>query len=123
MHYFQRNGARFVRGEYSRGPEISLSDMITLLKMESLQTRRQNSRLCMFYKVVNGLVALPVDTLIKADQRTRGGEHNYKPIKSNKQAYKNSFYSQTIRESNILPTEVKASQSLETFKTKLKSSD
>ena len=41
----QRNGARFVKGEYRRGPEISVSDMVLLLKWESLQTRRQNSRL------------------------------------------------------------------------------
>ena len=51
----------------------------------------------MLYKAVNGLVALPVDTLIKLTNAHGEESTDYKHIKSYKQAEKNYFYPQTIR--------------------------
>ena len=72
----QYRAARFVKGytHYRRSDTeiITSRDLITLLKWDSLASRRKKSRLYMLYKhdkAVNGVVALPTHILQTADHR------------------------------------------------------
>ncbi len=53
----QRRAARYVCSRYYN--TSSVSGMIEQLRWETLEERRAKYRLCMFYKVVKGLVAIP----------------------------------------------------------------
>ena len=64
----QRRAARYVYNNYSH--EASVTSMLNQLKWKSLQERRQNIRLCWFYRIVYGLVAIPVDTYLTPMTKT-----------------------------------------------------
>ena len=55
----QRRAAGFVHNNY--WPMASVTEMISDLNWESLEIRRQNARLCMFFKAINGLIKIPMD--------------------------------------------------------------
>ena len=65
----QRRAARFVKGRY--GMFESVTQMLEQLTWTPLSKRRENSRLILFYKIINNLAALPHSCLDKADVRTR----------------------------------------------------
>ena len=54
----QRRAARWVSNDYSS--YSSVTDMLSNLGWRSLENRRTNTRLAMFYKIVYGLVAIPL---------------------------------------------------------------
>ena len=54
----QRRAARWVLSDYS--PYSSVSDMLGRLGWRTLEQRRADSRLVLFYKIVHGLVAIPL---------------------------------------------------------------
>jgi hypothetical protein len=80
LEQVQRRGARFVQRNYSR--ESSVSDMITELGWESLQSRRKDARLTLFHKVVHGAVKVNADDyLTKEYSRTRSNNStNFRQI-------------------------------------------
>ena len=47
----------------------SVSDMIATLGWRSLEQRRTDSRLCLFYKIIHGLVAVPLPDYIEPNTR------------------------------------------------------
>ena len=53
----QRRAARWVSNDYSY---ISIMDMLSNLGWRSLENRHTDTRLAMFYKIVYGLVAIPL---------------------------------------------------------------
>ena len=55
----QRRAARFVHNNY--WPLVSVTQMISILDWETLETRRQKAHLSMLYKAINGLTAIPMD--------------------------------------------------------------
>ena len=66
----QRRAARFVKGRYSR--YSSVSDMLDVLGWTPLSRRRQEDRLIVFYKTINGLVQVPFEcVLVEAYKGTR----------------------------------------------------
>ena len=74
---------------------------------KSLEDRRRDIRLALFFKTVHGLAAVPTtDTLIKADKRTRSN-HPYKfcHIPADSTAYRQSFSPRTVPQWNNLPLE------------------
>ena len=72
LNKIQRAAARFVTNNYQR--KSSVTALIQDLGWTDLQTRRKNFRLTSLYKILNGLIAVPVsDLLTPADERTRGG--------------------------------------------------
>ena len=72
LNRIQRAAARFVTNNYQR--KSSVTALIQDLGWTDLQTRRKNFRLTSLYKILNGLIAVPVsDLLTPADKRTRGG--------------------------------------------------
>ena len=67
----QRRAARFCFNDYSRTSSVSL--MMQELGWEDLQTRRQQNKAIMMYKIVNNLVDIPADQyLTTAAASTRG---------------------------------------------------
>ena len=55
----QRRAARFVKSKYSK--YSSVSDMLDVLGWPPLSQRRQEARLIMFYKIINGLAQVPIE--------------------------------------------------------------
>ena len=97
----------------------SVSNMILNLSWDTLEHRRIKSRLSLFYKILHGLAAIPVEQYIQPCTflQTRGS-HQYKfhPIFSHKNVYKSSFFPATIPLWNILPSETVNCNSLYHFK-------
>ena len=52
----QRHAARFVCHDYSRYSHVST--LINALGWESLEQRRLNNQVCMFYKIYSGVVGI-----------------------------------------------------------------
>ena len=66
----QRRAARFVKSRYSR--YSSVSDMLDVLGWTPLSQRRQEARLILFYKIINGLAQVPFEcVLVEAYKGTR----------------------------------------------------
>ena len=63
----QRRAARWVTNDYS--PYSSVSNMLSNLGWRSLENRRYDARLITFYKVVHGLVAIPVPPYFEQPKR------------------------------------------------------
>ena len=72
----QRRAARFVKSRYLR--YSSVSDMLDVLGWTPLSQRRQEARLILFYKIINGLAQGPFEgVLVEAYKGTRR-KHNMK---------------------------------------------
>ena len=72
----QRRAARFVKSRYSR--YSSVSDMLDVFGWTPLSQRRQEARLILFYKIINGLAQVPFEcVLVEAYKGTRR-KHNMK---------------------------------------------
>ena len=56
--------ARFVMNAYNNNS--SVTTMLNTLQWPSLETRRENQRLVLMYKIIHGLVAVPSDKLIRS---------------------------------------------------------
>ena len=70
----QHNAARFIANAYSKKGKFkifSISKILNDLKMESLDERRNQSRLTMAYKILNGLVILAPNTLPKFSNKRK----------------------------------------------------
>ena len=76
----------------------------------------------MFYKAVNGEVALPITNILnKADSRTRGSkQNNFKPLRTTKKATAQSFFVRTVNEWNSLAPEIKSAPSTAAFKSRIR---
>ena len=78
------------------------------LKRESLKKRRKDNRLILLYKGLKGKARIPTDDLIPKARRGRNQHSLAFQIPSvSKDAYKNRFLPQTIRDWNDLPESLK----------------
>ena len=99
----QKRAARFVSGNYNYETG-SMTGILGRLKWESLKKRRKDNRLILLYKGLNGKASIPTDDLIP---KTRRGKNQHSkafqtPIATT-DVYKDSFFTQTIRDWNALP--------------------
>ena len=87
----QRRAARFVKSRYSR--YSSVSDMLDVLEWTPLSQRRQEARLILFYKIINGLAQV----LVEAYKGTRR-KHNmkFRQIGHTTSQYGQLFFPNTI---------------------------
>ena len=84
--------ARFVKSRYSRNSRVS--DMLGVLGWTPLSQRRQEARLILFYKLINGLAQVPFEgVLVEADKGTRR-KHNlkFRQIDHTTSQYGQSFF-------------------------------
>ena len=113
----QRRAARFVSNNFRR--KASVSEMLHDLGWQSLDGRRQDQRLVLFYKIINGLASVETeDILTPADSRTRKN-HSFKHLQANCDSYRYSFFPATISSWNNLPFGIEKVDSVEGFKLKL----
>ena len=99
----QNRAARFVTGNYVFETG-SMTVILSQLKWESLKKRRKDSRLILLYKGLKGKARIPTDDLIPKNRRCRN-QHSlaFQIPSASKEAYKSSFFPQTIRDWNDLP--------------------
>ena len=96
--------------------------MLHDLGWQSLDGRRQDQSLVLFYKIINGLALVETeDILTPADSRTRKN-HNFKlkHLQANCDSYRFFFFPATISSWNNLPFGIEKVDSVEGFKLKLK---
>ena len=66
----QRHATRNVLNIYDR--YASVSEMISILGWPTLESRRNNLRTVMMYKIMNNLVDVPTDTILSFNLQLRG---------------------------------------------------
>ena len=106
----QRRAARWVTGRFHN--TSSVSSMLNDLGWRDLCQRRVDSRLCMAFKVVHGLVAIPAGHFIKVQ---REGVH-LQQIYAKQNYYLYSFFPRTVSDWNQLPGDTLSAKSLAIFK-------
>ena len=89
--------------------------MSSLQHWIDLNQRRVDSRLCMAYKIVHGLVAIPVGQFIKVQ---RDGVH-LQTIYAKPNYYLYSFFPRTVSDWNHLPGDTLSAKSLAIFKSRI----
>ena len=121
LEKIQLEAARIVTGTTKL---ISLENLYKETGWETLNSRRQQHKLGLFYKMIHGLVppylSLLLPPLVGENSRypLRNSDH-YQNIKSKSQLYYNSFLPSAIREWNSLDASVKSSQSVTSLKKSL----
>ena len=82
----------------------SMTGILGQLKRESLKKRRKDIRLILLYKGLKSKARIPTDDLIPKNRRCRN-QHSlvFQIPSASKEAYKSSFFPQTIRDWNDLP--------------------
>ena len=103
LENMQERAARFVTRNYSYETG-SMTGILEELKWETLQKRRKDNRLILLYKGLKGKARIPTDDLIPKNRSCRN-QHSlvFQIPTASKDAYKNSFFPQTIRDWNVLP--------------------
>ena len=97
----------------------SVTSMLRDLKWQQLAERRRDQRLCLLFKIISGLVAIPTEPHIAFNPRP-SRNRNSKSIcvySCNSDIFKNSFFPRTILDWNTLPEPTVLCKSLETFRT------
>ena len=116
LEMVQRRAARWTLSDYSRS--TSVSSLLCQLNWQTLEKRRSVARLCLFYKIVHCLVAIPIPDYIQPNHRISRYCHSmtFRQIHTGKDYYKYSFFPLAVVQWNALPASVAASPSLEVFK-------
>ena len=98
----QNRAAWFVTGNYVFETG-SMTGILDQLKWQSLKKRRKDSRLILLYKGLKGKARIPTYDLIPKNRRCRN-QHSlaFQIPSASKEAYKTSFFPQTIRDWNDL---------------------
>ena len=95
-----------------------MSDMIETLGWRTLEQSGADARLCLFFKIINNMVAVPLPDYIQENPRIsrRGHSRSFCQLQTTKDYYKYAFFSLAIVQLNALPEEVVSSPSLDIFK-------
>ena len=116
LEMVQRRAARWTLNDYAS--TTSVTSLMAQLGWQTLEQRRSVARLCLFYKIVNGLVAVPLPDYIQPAHRISRFCHSmtFRQIHTGKDYYKYSFFPLAVVQWNALPASVAVSPSLEVFK-------
>lgn len=119
LEMVQRRAARYVLSRYRN--TSSVSDMYTQLQWTTLQERRRTARLCMFFKIHHGAVAInPEDHMTRLNRTTRHvNSQGYRLPHSRADYHLHSFFPRTIRDWNQLPEDVVTAPSPPVFRERL----
>ena len=112
----QRRAARWTTSDSST--RSSVTAMLGKLGWRSLQQRRADARLCMFYRIVYGLVAIPMPEYIQPNTHVSKYCHSmsFREVHTSVDNYKFSFYALAIVQWNALPEWVVCLPTLDAFK-------
>ena len=112
----QRRAARWTLSDYARA--TSVTSLQTQLNWQTLEERRYVARLCLFYKIVNDLLAVPLPVYMQPTHRISRYCYymTFRQIHTGKDYNRCSFFPLAIVQWNALPAKVAVSPSLEIFK-------
>ena len=112
----QRQSARWVLGRYHN--TSSVTDMLSHLRWRSQEMRRADARLCMLYKMSNGLVALDTSPQLVKMSGLSANVHPHRFVRPHtaNALQENSFFPRIIRQWNALHTDVAIAPSFDIFK-------
>ena len=112
----QRRAARWTISNYDY--RSSVTSMIENLGWRTLDQRRSDARLCLFYRIVYGLVAVPIPDYIQPKTWTSKNFHSmtFRQIHTHRNFYKYSFFPLAIVQWNALPELVVSLSTLDAFK-------
>lgn len=116
LEMVQRRAARFVTGRYHN--KSSVSNMINDLNWKSLQSRRRDARLLMFFKMEHSLVDINFKHQLQSQTVSlrHGNNFSYHIPNSNIDSHLFSYLPQTIRNWNSLPDSLVSCSSLDVFR-------
>ena len=112
----QRRAAHWTVSNFDR--QASVTKIVHDLGWHTLVQRRADARLCLFYKILHGLVAVPLPDYIQDSNRISRYCHSmtFRQVSTSTDYYKYSFSPLAIVQLNALPQSAACSQSLEVFK-------
>jgi len=111
----QRRSARFAKNNYKWSQSQSVSQLT--LGWQSLDQRRRNARLTLFYKSIHGANSIPVHHLQQPTRHTRQcGTHTYIPLSSRTNVYKYSYFPRTVVDWNALPDSARSATYTDSFR-------
>ena len=113
----QRRAARYTLGKYRYTDSVDA--MLEELKWPSLQQRRQQSRLTMFYKLHNNHIHIDAQNYItQASHQSSRLKHQqaYLVPHSKTDQHRLSFFPRTVRDWNALPPDTVTAPSVQTFR-------
>ena len=112
----QRRAARWTTSSFDY--RSSTTEIVNNLGWRTLEQRRADARLCLFYKIVHGLVAVPLPDYIQPSNRISRYCHSmtFRQLHTTKNYYKYSFFPLAIVQWNALPETVACLPDLESFK-------
>ena len=98
--------------------QSSVTEMVKQLGWWSLEQRRADACLCLFYKVIHGLVAVPLPDYIHFSNRISRYCHSmtFKQVSTSTDNYQLFFFPLAIVQWNSLPESVACFQSLDASK-------
>ena len=112
IHQSNRNGTthavRYIFNDYNF--TSSVSSMLNQLALPTLEKRRKNTSLSIFYKINHGIVRIKFPYYIKPTLRNR-----FSILYSRIDAHRHSFFPRTARLWNNLPLDLINCPALETF--------
>ena len=112
----QRRAARYVTGITDR--YSSVTAMLEQFKWKSLEQRRSQAKVVMMYRIVNGLIAIPLHNYLSySTSTTRGHSLKLMVPYARLDVYKYSFFPSTVRLwNNQLSDNVVTAPTLDAFK-------
>ena len=114
----QKRAARFITGNYVYEPGNTKINM-QKLNLKSLEERRAALKLHLFFKSQQNLIDLPNDILTHNTNPTRRGNSGYVIPISNVDSHLYSFYPNSIRLWNALPSTVRNYHNVDSFSNEL----
>ena len=112
----QRRAARFTTNTYTR--ETSVTTLLQNLKWTPLSERRARAKSTLLYKALHGDIHIPIHNLNVTQAPTRQQQNFYIPF-ARTDMYKHSFYLDSIRLWNKIPTHIRCSPTLPLFQRQL----
>ena len=117
LEAIQRRAVRFIKNDYIK--KTSVTELLKDTHMRTLQERRKIDRLTILHKAREGLLALPVQTVLHPTRRItkRSHQNSYQELQVNKDVFKFSFYPRTVKDWNNLPPSLTQISDSTLFKT------
>ena len=115
----QRRSVRFILNNYSR--TSSVTSMMESQNLPLLETRRTCNRAIMMFKILNNIVDISIDptVLVPNTLPTRGHNRRFRQLPVRTNSFGKSFFPDSIKIWNQLPTPIVNCNDLETFKLQL----
>ena len=119
----QRKAIRWTMHNFSS--YTSVTDMQNQLYLRSIEQRRAETRLIMLYKIIHGIVAIPLPSYFQQPLRMTRHRHPlaFTQIHTSNDYYKYSFFPLSVVQWNRLPADVLVLPTLEQFGVTVRSLD